>query len=307
MEHLWIWASALAALCQALRYASLKELNQYLPAFVTSYARVLFAMPFLIVHVAAVVWYTGHPLPDVNAWFLICSAVTSVCQFLGTVLMMHLFRLGNFAVGTMIAKADAVMTALLGSVLLTERISGGGWIAILVTVTGVLMTSAARMPAGAWTSGGMSPAAALFGPSTRVGLLIALVNSIAYLALREAILSLKGSGGAALDAAFAGTVMNAMSCVFLGAWLMARDRSNLFRIRHHLGLSLFIGVASAFGTLLWFLAAALTNAAYVAAVTQVQIVFALIISRYWFRENIYPLELTGIAVILAGVLMFRFV
>ena len=56
---------------------------------------------------------------------------------------------------------------------------------------------------------------------------------------------------------------------------------------------------------LWYLASALTNASYVAAVAQVQIVFVLIISRFWFREQIRPLELAGIAVILAGVLLFR--
>ena len=35
---------------------------------------------------------------------------------------------------------------------------------------------------------------------------------------------------------------------------------------------------------------ALTNASYVAAVAQVQIVFVLAISRYWFRETIRPLR-----------------
>jgi len=307
MEHLWIWASVLAALCQALRYASLKELNQHLPAFVTGYARVLFALPFLVAQLAATLWYTGAELPPVSAWFLFCTGLTAACQFLGTVLMMRLFRLGNFAVGTMIAKADAVMTAVIGTLLFTELISAGGWVAILVTVAGVMLTSAARMPAGAWKAGDVSLAEALLGPPTRLGLLIALVNAIAYLALREAILNVKSPAGVVLDAAFAGTVMTLISCVLLGGWLLATDRANLMRIRHHLGLSVFIGVASALGTLAWFLASGLAHASYVAAVAQVQIVFALGISRYWFREPILGLELAGIAVILAGVLMFRFV
>ena len=38
-----------------------------------------------------------------------------------------------------------------------------------------------------------------------------------------------------------------------------------------------------------------------------QIVFSLLLSRYWFKETIRPMELVGIATILVGVLMFRLV
>ena len=101
--------------------------------------------------------------------------------------------------------------------------------------------------------------------------------------------------------------MTALSAVILGLWLVATELPGLLQIRHHLRLGCFIGVASALGTLLWFLATALTNASYVAAVAQVQIVFALAISHYWFRESVHKFELAGIGLILAGVLMFRFV
>ncbi|MFM9941436.1 MAG: EamA family transporter [Hyphomicrobiaceae bacterium] len=305
MEQLWIWASVLAALCQALRYASLKELNQHLPAFVTSYARVLFALPILLVHLGLMLWWTGAALPAMNAAFFFYTGLTAAGQFLGTVLMMRLFRLGNFAVGTMLAKADAVMTAVIGTLLFREQISGGGWIAILVTVAGVMLTSAGRMPATAWRAGDITLTSMLFGPATRLGLVIALVNALAFLALREAILALGGKGGVALDAAVAGTVMTLLSCVFLGAYLLATDRPNLMRIGSHVRLCSVVGLASAFGTLLWFLATALANASYVAAVAQVQIVFALALSRYWFLESITRLELVGIAIILAGIMLFR--
>jgi drug/metabolite transporter (DMT)-like permease len=237
--------------------------------------------------------------------FLIYSALTSAGQFSSAILMMRIFRLGSFAVGTMIAKADAVMTAVIGSLLFSEVISGIGWIAIVVTVSGVLLTSAGRLPARAWRDGDVSAAAVLFGPAARIGLLIALVNALSFLALREAILSLEGSGGLMLDAALAGTVMTAMSALFLGGWLLLTDRANLLRIGRHVGLASFVGLASAGGTAAWYIASSLTNASYVAAVGQLQIVAALVISRYWFREEILPLELAGIGVILAGVVMFR--
>lgn len=309
MDYLWIWATVAAALFQALRYAALKELNKHLPAMVTGYVRVLFALPLLAAYLSAVLVMKGVPFPTMNATFLLFAALGSLGQFLATVLMVRLFQLGNFAVGTMLAKTDAIMTALIGTVLFSELISGAGWLAILVTVAGVLTVSAARLPVLKAASGSgpnkATFAEALLSPSTQLGLLIALVNAVSFLLLKDAMKTLASPGGPAVEAATAGAVMTLMSCVMIGVWLLATDRKGLAAIRQHLGLCWFAGLASALGTLLWFLATALTNASYVAAVAQIQIVFALALSHFWFRETILWLELLGIAVILAGVVLFR--
>ena len=309
MAYLWIVAAASAAFFQALRYASLKELNKYLSPAVTGYTRILFALPFLVIHLLVVLHVADQPLPRLSPWFLAMTSLGALGQFLGTVLMVRLFQIGNFAVGTMLAKADAVMTAIIGSLLFSEHISDAGWFAILMTVAGVMIVSTGRLPFGSLLASGTSFASLLFGPSTRLGLIIALVNAVSYLLIREAMLTLQStqSVGPAVAAATTGTVLTALSATFLGVWLLLMERPGLLLIRHHVRLGCFIGVASALGTLLWFLATALTNASYVAAVAQVQIVFALAISRYWFRESIRAIELAGIALILAGVMMFRFV
>lgn len=72
-------------------------------------------------------------------------------------------------------------------------------------------------------------------------------------------------------------------------------------------MSGFIGLTSALGSIAWFSAFALQNASYVRAVGQVEVVFTLAISRLYFQERITALELAGIAVTVAGVLMFRLV
>ena len=59
MEHLWIAASVAAALCQALRYAALKELNKHLSTLVSTYVRLLFSFPFQILYVTAVLMAMG--------------------------------------------------------------------------------------------------------------------------------------------------------------------------------------------------------------------------------------------------------
>ena len=307
MDYLWIVAAVLAALCQALRYGSLKELNKHFPVLITSYVRVVFGLPILAAHLGGVLLVSGAPLPPLTASFWALTALVAAGQFFGTVLMVRLFQIGNFAAGTMLAKTDAVATAIIGSLLFSEVVSRNGWIAIVVTVAGVLIVSSGRLPASSFGVGTTSLAGLVLGPSTRIGLLIAVVNAVCFLLLREAILTVKSSGGAALDAAVAGTAMSFISSVCLSLWLLATDRKGLMRLRRFLPLCCFAGLASGLGTLFWFLGTALTNASYVAAVAQVQIVFAFAISRYWFRETVRPVELAGIAVILAGVLLFKIV
>ena len=53
----------------------------------------------------------------------------------------------------------------------------------------------------------------------------------------------------------------------------------------------------------WFTAMTLENAAYVRAVGQLELVFALGTSWLFFRERILPLELAGIACVIGGVLL----
>ena len=71
-----------------------------------------------------------------------------------------------------------------------------------------------------------------------------------------------------------------------------------------LGPCLFIGLTSALGSIGWFTAMTLENASYVKAVGQVEVIFTLMISSLYFRETLSRLELTGMAVIVAGVLLF---
>ncbi|MGD9801825.1 MAG: DMT family transporter [Hyphomicrobiaceae bacterium] len=304
MQHLWIVASLAAAFFQALRYAALKELNRHLSASVATYMRMLFGLPFLVVYLIAVLQMQGIALPKTNAVFWICCSLTAFLQFAMTILMVWLFQSGNFAVGIMIQRADVILTAIIGSLLFSEVISGLGWIAIAITVSGVLAASAARIGPSAWGStGGLADI--LLGPPMRLGFGSALCAAISYLALREAILTLDPEAGPLVNSAMAAVATTLVSFIFIGAWLLVRERQELARLRHWPWLALLVGFSSAAGSVGWFTASALANASYVAAVAQVQIVFALLISRYWFRETIRPLEVAGIALILAGVILFR--
>jgi drug/metabolite transporter (DMT)-like permease len=304
MDYLWIFSSIAAAFFQSLRLGALKQLNQTLSILVTSYVRVLFALPFLIAYLLAVALATGQPLPHIDARFLACSCAAAIGQFAGTALLVRLFQIGNFAVGTMLQKTDVLMTALIGSLLFSEVISAGGWLAILMTAAGVMLISAGRLSVA--TRGlKLDVRELLLGPAVRIGLLTGLMFGLSYLFVREAILSLDPGASSLMRAAFAAVAMTAWSFLLLGVWLLLFERNGLKGVRRAPGLCTFLGFTSALGTIFWFIASALANAAYVAAVAQVQIVFTLAISWHYFGERIGRLELAGIAIIVAGLLLFH--
>lgn len=307
MDSVWILASIAAAFFQALRYATLKVLNRTLSTTAATYARMLFGMPFLTLQLFAAMLVTDGGKLVMPTSFLVYSALAAAAQFAGSAIIVYAFQLGNFAVATMLVKTDVVSTAVLGMLLFAQPISVGGWIAIAITLIGVIVTSSGRLPPGALGHGRIRLADLLVGRAARVALLAAIVYSISYLLLREAIVGLGPEvGGPAVRAAWVGVVMTGMTVVIMGAWLLVREPQAFRQMLAMPAACTFLGLVSALGTIFWFFASALTNAAYVAAVAQVQIAFTLAISHFYFNERLRPLEFIGIAIILCGVLIFRF-
>ena len=305
MSNLWIWATVGAAFFQALRYAGLKQLNQNLSTGVTTYVRVFFTLPLLVLYLFAVLWWTDETFPAISGSFLTYSAASSIAQFTGTLLVVRLFQLGNFAIATLIIKADVIMTALIGSAFFSEQITSVGWVAILVTIVGVIVTSLGRQPLSADALGGSRAGFLTKAAPTLIGLTSALIYSFSYLFLREAILVADPTSGPFVRSALAAVAMTGISVALVGLFLVATQPRELLRMFEYQKLCWFIGAASAIASTGWFMASALTNASYVAAVAQVQVVFTLMLSYFYFGERIRPAEIAGIVVIVAGLILFR--
>jgi drug/metabolite transporter (DMT)-like permease len=96
-----------------------------------------------------------------------------------------------------------------------------------------------------------------------------------------------------------------MQTVALGLWLGWKEPAVFSAIWPNRRIIGFIGLTSALGSIGWYTAFALQNASYVRAVGQIEVVFTLLVSWLYFRERLTALEYTGMAVTVAGVLMFR--
>lgn len=304
MDHLWIGLAVMAALMQAVRTAAQKTLNQRMSTLGTTYVRSLFGLPVLVLYLGLVTIAIGPGTPPLRASYLAYTFLGSLTQVLATALLIRMFRLKDFAVGTVLTKVDLVMTALLGSLLFSERISPGGFAALLVVLAGVVLLSAGKSGVRPLMGGDGGFGAALASEATRVALGCAFLFTLSYLFLREATLTLRPVGGAAWSGAWTVVIATAMQVVFLGVWLALRERATFDRIRPNIAIATFIGLTSAAGSIGWFTAFAMQNASYVRSVGQIEVVFTLLISWLYFRERIRPLEYAGIAVTVLGLLMF---
>ena len=193
MELLWIPISMFAGLIQAVRTAAQKDLNAHLSTVVTTYVRSIFGFPFILAYLACLVIFLDEALPRVHIFFFLNACGAAITQLLATAFLIHLFTLRNFAVGTNLTRTDVMMTAIIGSLFFSEDLSISGWIAITLTVIGVIIMSVAKSNIGASLNSRGDLANALLSRSTLIGLLTGFCFCLSYLFLREASLSLEGS------------------------------------------------------------------------------------------------------------------
>lgn len=309
MDLAWIWIpiAVFAALMQAVRTAAQKMLNQSLSNMGTTYVRSLFGMPVLLAFLGAATLYTGHGVPEFDSAFLLHTAAAALTQVLATALLIYLFRLKNFAVGTMLTKTDLLMTALIGSALFSEQLTPLGWLAIVVVVCGVILMLIGKLGTAAFRESGETVSGLLWGRPTKVALLCALMFSLSYLFLREATLNLGQQHHFLWRAGWTVVLATGLQTICLGIWLALKEPSVFRQMWAARRIAGFIGLTSGLGSIGWYSAFALQNASYVRAVGQVEAVFTLAISWLYFHEKITALELMGIAVTIAGVLMFRLI
>jgi len=317
MELIWIPITMFAALMQAVRTAGQKTLNQNMSTLGTTYVRSLFGLPVMGVYLAALLALGGYGVPAFSGQYFVHAALGALAQVVATMLLIYMFRLRNFVVGTMLTKSDILMTAVIGGLFFSETLSGAGWLALLVVLSGVFLMLIGRLGIrlrrGAARFDGPGRAGetvreTLLGRPTQVALTCALSFAFSYLFLREAMLDL----GRGLDhglpmwrGAWTVVVATGMQVAGLGLWLLVKERSIFSQIWRNRGIAGFIGVTSALGSIGWYTAFAMQNASYVRAVGQIEAVFTLLISWAYFKERISGLEFAGILLTVTGVVIFR--
>ena len=297
MFDLWILAAIFAAFMQNLRSALQKHLKGSLSTGGATYVRFLYAAPLALIWLLGAHQVTGYDYPTINSRFVLFCLLGATFQVLFTFLLVYLFSLRNFAVGTTYSKTEVIQVAFLGLILLGDTISLTSLAAILAGMVGILALSVAHAEI-TWRALGTS----LFEKSTMVGLLCGAVLGASVVFFRGASLAL-GDGPVIMRAAFALCFALILQTAIMGVYLLFRERGQMTAVLRQWRVASVVGIAAFLGSIGWFTAFTLQNAAYVRAVGQVELVFTFVASVVFFKEKTNAMELLGIGLIVASIIV----
>jgi drug/metabolite transporter (DMT)-like permease len=298
----WIWIpiTLFAVVMQTVRTAGQKHLTVHLDPIAVTLVRFLFGLPFAAIYLASIAVWSGASFPPLNATFVAYTVLGGVAQIVATVLLIKLFSLRNFAVGTTYARTEAFLTAFIGALFFGEWISFQGWIAIVVSVAGVVVLTIAKSHVGSASILGR-----LWNRAAAIGLGSGLGFALASLSLRKASLSF-GIDDFLLTAGMTLVAMVVLQTLIMIIYVAVKSPGQFAIIARQWRVSMFVGVTSALGSIGWFTAMTVERAAYVKGLGQVEFLFALLISTLFFRERTTAVEILGMALLAGGVVILLF-
>ncbi|WP_169569614.1 EamA family transporter [Sneathiella limimaris] len=293
----WIPITIFAAFFQNVRTALQKYLKDRLTTGGATHVRFFYAMPFALIYVLALHHGGGFEYFSPNPEFLTYVVVGGLSQILATALLVALFSLRNFAVGTVYSKTETVQAAVFGIVLLGDHLSVPALIAIAISLVGIMLISVSGSRISlkellvGWT-----------GKSALYGLLSGGLFGICAVCYRAASLSLGGEG-VWMQAATSILFVLIFQSVVVTIYLTVFEKGQFSLVLRSWRVAVWVGVTSMLGSIGWFTAMALQNAAYVRAVGQIELVFTFLISYFYFKEKTSLNEGMGILLIIAGILV----
>lgn len=279
---LWIPFTLLAAFMQAWRNAFQKQLSKEVSVAGVTLARFLWASPLAAMYLAGLYQWQPVALPTLNHRFVLFIVGAAVAQIIATALMVKLFKLRNYAIGAGLAKSEAILAAILGVAFFSESLSLLGWAGVLLGAVAVFLLSGASWRQLSWQ-------VLLLGISS--GLSFALTS----LWVRQASLAL----GLPFPhgAAWVLLVVILLQTLILLSYLLWRERSTLLALWQRPRLTLLISISSCIGSIGWFTAMSLESVALVKTLGQVEVLFMLLISAFFFKEKLQRTDHGGLALI----------
>tara|TARA_R110000850_G_scaffold22813_4_gene67320 strand:- start:650 stop:1561 length:912 start_codon:yes stop_codon:yes gene_type:complete len=296
VPDLWIIVTFLAAAFQTVRFMLQKVLatSTLSPAGAT-FSRFLYSAPFIALLLAVYMQATQAQLPAMSARFWGFGLLGAVSQIVATVCVVALFKERNFAVGITFKKTEVIQTVLVGVLLLGELVSWGGFAAIALGLVGLLMLSGGKDARGFHLSDLRNRAAGL-------GIASGILFAFSAVSYRGASLTL-ATEDPLLRAGVTLMAVVAMQTLVMVVWLALRERGEMGRVWRARRVAVWIGLTSMGGSLCWFIAFTLQNAAYVKALGQVELILSILASTLFFKEKITAREAIGMAILVASILL----
>ena len=275
----------MAAFMQAWRNAFQKQLSTTVDVYGVTLARFIFALPLALLYISCL--YHFQPVTDsvhFNLRFAIYVLIAALSQIAATALMVQLFKQKNYAIGVGLAKSEAVLAAIIAVLFLSDHLSLLGWFGVAVGGFAVFLMSKGRDFSD-------------FSVQTLcIGIGSGLCFAITSLLVREASLELTNLPFIH-RAAWVLLMVIGTQCFLLLMYLGIFRRATLWAMWQRIGLTFRVSLCSFLASLGWFSAMSMQSVPIVKTLGQVEIIFSMLISAYFFKEKLARAEHLGIVLV----------
>ena len=289
---MWIPITIAAAAFQILRTSRQHRLRPALSINAAGFVRYAFGFPLALVAAGITFGLARQSIPGIPSRFWPIVAGAGVAQIAGTVALLRSFDLRDFAIGTVYAKTEVVLVAVVSALALGEALRPIGWVGVVVCMVGVVWLAAPDGLASVM-SNALDPAA-MMGVAAAAGFAVAAVG------IRAASNSL-GDAPTWSRALLTLTIMLGIQTALNGAQLASTAPGDITAVIRQWRAALPVGMLSLAGSAAWATAVTLTNAAKVRTLGQVELVMAFAISAWWLKEQHRPREYLASALVMVGV------
>jgi drug/metabolite transporter (DMT)-like permease len=280
---MWILLTLLAAFMQAWRNAFQSQLSKEVSVAGVTLARFIWAGPIAAVYLVGLYLWQDVGVPDFSGRFIGFILGASAMQILATGLMVKLFKQQNFAIGAGLAKSEAVVAAILGTVFFGTHLSPLGWSGVLLGGVAIFLMSAKQ---------GLR---SLSLNTVLIGLACGTSFALTSLWVREASLCL--NIGFPHSAAWVLLFVISLQTLVLVSYLLLKDKSTLAALWQRPKLTLLTSTASCLGSIGWFSAMSLQAVPYVKTLGQVEVFFMILIATFWLKEKVEIKDMLGLVLI----------
>ena len=291
---LWIPITVAAAGAQTVRNAAQRQLTGELGTLGATLVRFLYGLPFATLWLVAVKEIGNYALPTLSKPFAAWLVIGALSQIVATALLLRAMDERNFTLGVAYSKSEVIQVAAFGFIFLGDPLTTVTIVAVVLGTLGV-MTPVDRLHPIRTLISGLATRPALLGLASGSGFALSAVG------YRGAALALDAPF--LMAAAFTLIGAQLFQSVVLCTWLRIYRQGLLTRVLRAWRASLFAGFAGATASAGWFTAMAIEPVANVRTLALIELVFSYTISRRLFKEEFSRLQIAGIGVLVAALII----
>lgn len=303
----WVLFTLGAVFLQTGRNALQSRLSAHVDTLGVTLSRFLFAPPIALAYLLIHSWFISNSgaantsantlapmgggsitLPSFPLSFITLVVLAAVLQIAATSFMVMLFKQRNFAIGAGLAKSEALVAGILGTLFFGSYLSFVGWLGIVLGGVAVFILSVGKTLHSGKT-------ARIHPKTLAIGLASGGCFALTSLFVREASHTLT----LPLTQSAAWVLLWVLGIQAIGLSLyIALVKPIIFKqLMRHRSTVVLISTVSCLGSVCWFTAMALQHVAYVKTLGQIEVLLTLVLAHFWLNDKVTTREIVGLLLI----------